>query len=416
MVRIEKDSSELEPEVRPLTDAAHTQQWKSALNILFLNGSVLQFSEEMGIPCLVTSTGPVERIDRIMDLLLGKATTNLYPLIVPLARHFIPKVLLVLKRTEITEVDEERRVAIFVAGILPELEKSRRLLMKAVVDGAFTISEMIAVGIFKSLNDFRNSQIHAALDEGDYEEMVEALQRLEVIQPRLQVSICPKCANFTVTISNCPSITESCPKCGEGWVSEMLYTLKPSFDNLKMKNIDLPLFISSYLRYIVSVKAPLADFQIYPSASVTTDQDSTSAKRVELDVYLPQFNGCIECKVYEDAFAPMTMNRMSSITGRLIQKIESYLALGLENVYFVTNLPDSSADKVQTALQNAIANKEGSIEFGISGVNVDSLLKWLNEISSSISDRFNSDLELRFKEAMSEESLSKNSQNLKLSQ
>lgn len=43
MVKIEKDSSALESEIRPLIDAANTKEWKAALNILFLNGSVLEF-------------------------------------------------------------------------------------------------------------------------------------------------------------------------------------------------------------------------------------------------------------------------------------------------------------------------------------------------------------------------------------
>lgn len=410
MVKIEKDSSALEPEIRPLIDAANTKEWKGALSILFLNGSVLEFSEEMKIPCLVSLTGPVEDLDRSIDLLMGRAKTNLTPLIVALARSFIPSILMVMRKTEmkvssVEEESEETKVAMFVSGLLPELEKTKKRLTKAFVDGASTLSEMLVVSVFKGLQEFRDSHIHAALDEEDYEDMIEGLQKLGVIQPKLQINLCPWCANYEFTISNYPSFSEICPKCGSEWVSELLYTFERSFDKIKSENMDLPLFISRYLRHQVSIQAPLADFEVYPSAVVLADRKEAPLKRVELDVYLPQFRSGIECKVYEDAFAPMTKNRVGSIVGRLMEHVDKYLMLEINNVYFVTNLPESSAEKAQAALQSAIATQNlEQIKFEVIGGNVQSLLEWLDQMASSTARNFNVTLGRKIQEALPEES------------
>jgi hypothetical protein len=50
MSEIIKDSSSLEATITPFIDAANTRNWKHALDILHLNGAVLETPEGTGIP------------------------------------------------------------------------------------------------------------------------------------------------------------------------------------------------------------------------------------------------------------------------------------------------------------------------------------------------------------------------------
>jgi len=409
-MKIEKDSSALESEIKPLLDAANTENWKDALNILYYNGSVLVFSEEMRIPCLVSLKGPVDDLSQAIDLLFGRAKTNIAPLVVAIARFFIPKVFVMMRKTEkelssTGEMKEETAVAMFITGLIPELEKSQDVLTKAFVEGAFTLSEVIAASVFKKLEEFRAPHIHCALDEEKYEKMVEKLWKLGLIRPRLQVNLCPECTNYELKLLNYPSLDNVCPSCGTEWVRGILYTFEKTFDKIKSENLDLPLFISSYVRHRVSIQAPLSDLQIYPSAVMRISENDLE-KPLEVDVYLPQFKSGIECKVYEDALAPMTKNRVGSIVGQLLEKAKKYSMVGISNVYFVTNLSKGSTEEIMSALQKAMSEEGLKLsDLRIIDGNMESLLKWLDQTASIIAEGFNKALGQGLQDALPSKSI-----------
>ncbi len=375
---VEREYSSTEHAVKPLLEAANTEEWRGVLNILRLNGSVVAYSEELKIPCLVSTEGPYDEIELSRDLLQGKAAVAITPLMKRLVTLILPKIMVVLQKSEVITANEEDREEILnlmmIARIQGELEKHQTELSSIVVQGASTMSDLISIGVFSSLLELRNSHIHSALDEEEYEEMVEGLRKLGLVEARLQVSICPECANYQFAISRHPPLVPDCPKCGTEWAIVTFYSVQPPFSEVKNDNSDLPLFISSYLKHKIGSEAPAENVQVYPKATIRSED----GKEAEVDVYLPEFGLGIECKVFEDAFARLTQDRLGSIVGRLTRQIEKYFGIGISRVAVVTNLPEGSRSQLETALQNKLAKDWQNQTIEVLGGDVDSLLEWLD--------------------------------------
>src|SRR5467141_912267 len=77
VLKVEKESSDLEPVVKPLIDLANTEHWRGALNVLYLNGGVLNFLEGTPVPVLISLRGTDEGVEEMIDLLMGKAKADI---------------------------------------------------------------------------------------------------------------------------------------------------------------------------------------------------------------------------------------------------------------------------------------------------------------------------------------------------
>ncbi|MEM2147548.1 MAG: hypothetical protein QXJ94_02960 [Candidatus Bathyarchaeia archaeon] len=391
MSKIIKDSSSLESAITPFIDAANTKHWKNALNIFYLNGSVLEIPEATGIPCLISQKGSTEGIEESIDLLVGKSQTKLLPLIIDIAKLFLPK-LYSTKETlpETTEnVDEAQKAAALAkiaTEMMPELEKLQTMGPKLLLRGAFSISDLIAAAIFKTLTEIRTAQTSCGIKETDYERMIDALSRLDVIEPILQVSICPKCTNYQLTISTCPTTKTTCPKCGENWATQAIYMFKGQLSEIKAKNQDLPLFISSYLRQKTSFNTIFGEIRIYPNAHVETP---TNKETAEIDVYIPDFKIGIECKTQTDPTTPMTKDRLGGMTGDIINKhVKKYANTGIENIFIVTNLPQNQAQKLETALKTSTRDQNIDLKtLQVIPGNIETLLQFLDKLANKITKR-----------------------------
>jgi len=171
-----------------------------------------------------------------------------------------------------------------------------------------------------------------------------------------------------------------CPKCGGEWATVGLYGFQHPYDEVKKDNSDLPLFISSYFKHKVSTEAPMGEVKIFPLVQIKMDNGQT----FDIDVYLPKFEVGIECKVYEDAYAPMTRQRIGSIVGRLMPQIKNYFDIGITNVIIITNLIESSKNKVESALKNKLIQEGYSDNFEILSKDITHLLEWMDEKSKII--------------------------------
>jgi hypothetical protein len=114
--------------VKPLVEAANTDNWRHALNLLYINGLVMSFSQEVPLPALVGLKGAEQDVEMSMDLLQGKAKTALAPLVSSLARLFVPKILLMVQKTEFIEAmgkgQQELATTLFLSAIMPEVKRS----------------------------------------------------------------------------------------------------------------------------------------------------------------------------------------------------------------------------------------------------------------------------------------------------
>jgi len=390
--KIIRDSSSLEAAITPFIDAANTKNWKHALNIFYLNGAVLEIPEGTGIPCLISQKGSTEGIEESIDLLVGRSQTKLLPIAIDFIRPLILKLSKAARgaSTESAESSEIPAIDLtrIVTDLMPEFETLQETTPKLFLKGAFSISDLIAAGLFKTLEEMRTNQTSCGIKETDYERMVNALSRLDIIQPILQVSICPKCANYMLTVSTCPPSNTTCPKCGENWATQTIYMFKGQLSKIKAENQDLTLFISSYLKQKTSISTIFGEIRIYPNAHIET-QTTPNKETVEIDVYIPDFKIGMECKTQTDPTTPMTKDRLGGMTGDITNKhIKKYAKTGIENIFIVTNLPQTQAQKLETALKDPV--KEQSIEVKTLHVipgNIETLLQFLDKLANKITKR-----------------------------
>ena len=390
MPEIVKDSSSLETAITPFIDAANTKSWKHALNIFYLNGAVVEIPEGTGTPCLISQKGSIEGIEESIDLLVGKSQTKLLPIAIDFIRPLILKLFKATKGNSTENADGSKISTIdltkMITNLMPELERLQETTPKLFLRGAFSISDLIAAGLFKTLTEMRTNQTSCGIKEADYERMVNALSRLDIIQPILQVSICPKCANYMLTVSTCPPSNTTCPKCGESWATQTIYMFKGQLSKIKAENQDLPLFISSYLKQKTSISTLFGEIRIYPNAQVETQTTTTNKETVEIDVYLPDFKIGIECKTQTDPTTPMTKDRLGGMTGDIINKhIKKYVNAGIENIFIVTNLPQTQAQKIETALKTSTKDQHIDLKtLQVIPGNIETLLQFLNKLANKI--------------------------------
>ncbi|WXG44275.1 MAG: hypothetical protein WED04_09625 [Promethearchaeati archaeon SRVP18_Atabeyarchaeia-1] len=382
----------MESAVKPLLEAAVAEQWKDVLSILYLNGSVIALSEDLQMFCLVSASGPYQDIDRSMDILKGKSEVELVPVFKEFFSMLLPRIMVILRKEEVALANKEEKQQMLAMMLMAEFQGEQRTyqrdISRIIVQGASSLSGSIAVGVAKTLLEMRDRHIHSALDEEDYELMIEGLRRLNIIESALQVSLCPECANYQFTVSRYPSLVEVCPRCGSEWVTLTLYSLQPPYSLTKADNSDLPLFISAYLKHKIGIAAPTEMVKILPKAVIKTNEDKT----IEVDVYLPDYDAGIECKVYEDAFAPMTQSRLGTIVGHLIPQIKRYTSIGIKTVIVVTNLDEGSLGKLKSGLQDRLANEDPKPTVEVLPGEINTLLNWLNQRSSAIAKQIQDSL------------------------
>jgi hypothetical protein len=251
------------------------------------------------------------------------------------------------------------------------------------MQGALAVPDLFAPMVFDNLMDSRENHLHCCLDEHLYEEMITSLHQLGIIQSIVQVSICPDCANYQLLLSRNPINTPHCPKCGSEWATITLYTFENSFGDVKYDNSDIVLFISSYLRFKFENEAFLDDIKILPNVVYKTD----TGKDVEIDVHLPEYNIGFECKIFEDAYAPMTAARISSITDTLSKQLANYREVDIEEVVLVTNLMPASCEKLRKDLNSKLKKKKILLKIKVLSGDYVELLEELDNIIKNISEK-----------------------------
>lgn len=386
MLKVKSEQSLMEPSIRPLLEAANTETWKDSLNILYISGHVTSFSEELDIPLLVSARGPYHETTQSLDLLKGKATVAISPIIKKFAKSLLSNILGIMKQSDVTSIiqedNEEMATALLITKFMPMIQSFQEELYKTFIQSATKLLDILAISVYNSLLEMREKIIRSSLEENEYEDMIDSLLGINFIESRLQVSICPVCANYEMKISQYPTFEYHCPKCGEEWSTLNLYGFNPSYEEIKKNNSDIPLFISSYLKHKIFYFTPGSEISIYP-LSIIESEDGTI---FEIDVYIPDFSVGIECKIFDDAFAPMTRSRINSIIGRLSSQIKNYFDFGLDNVIIITNLIESSKNKIETSLKKKLIedNYPNNIEF--IPKDIDKLIGWLNERANSITN------------------------------
>jgi len=116
--------------------------------------------------------------------------------------------------------------------------------------------------------------------------VLDALQRLHLIHPYLEVALCSRCGHFSLLFGTFPIGGDKCSQCNNELMCAGIFLLDSTLCELKKdNNKDLALFIFKFLNN-VSAGQILAE----PSKRFPPD--------TEIDVYLGQSKTAIECRLY----------------------------------------------------------------------------------------------------------------------
>lgn len=390
-IRPQDNSAADEATVRPLVHAALTAGWKPAINLLYFHGTLLELSEEVGIPILVSVRGNTEGLDQVSELFKARTSSEAMRILRSWIKEIVPLVL--------QSVQEAGPDAVSVSGIAatlgaqaaksggPHARIIQDMLRKGFED-AVTFSGGLSAIIFEFLLAKRTAYLTNVMPEAEYERMVQQLSKLGIVEPRLEVSICAHCHNHYVVVSGFPSTPKTCTKCGFPWVTVELFVFRESFSRIELGSSLMALFISAYLREKVNAQSPMLDLEVYPNA-IFQANGKTAA---EVDVYVPRSATGYECKAFEDVFAPLTTNRIGSVTGRVLGQINLYLSLGIRNIVIATNLPANGAQRIQRELLKKLGvDQTKPASLVVLPGNPESLIKHLDEVSAVLAKNLNED-------------------------
>ena len=386
--RIERDNSGYEDAVAPFVVAANTQAWRKALNLLYINGLSMVLSE-ISMPVLVSLDGREEDVTMSLDLLKGKGAVAAPSLATAILTMFMPGLKSLIQNSALTESgskaeDEKMTQAVF-SSFAPMFQHGLDDLTKTLIQSGFTLSDAITVAIFQSLSTFRQDQIHVMSDQGEYEEVVHLLRRLDVAHPQLQVSVCPNCANFRLIVSRHSLHSEKCAQCGSLWTSLTLYTLGTTLSKLKVENSDLPVFISAYLRNKLIYLTAMEKIDVHPNAVV-----NLQVGQAEVDVYLPRFKIALECKILRDPFGSFSGPHAGSIVGDLREKILRLMTLGVTDLVIATNLTAEATGKLREEL---LSDERVKLRLWVLPREINSLLGSLDAIADSVGKQVSANFE-----------------------
>lgn len=382
--------------VRPLVEAALTTGWRPALNLLYFHGTLLALSEEIGLPVLVSVRGDTTGLEQVSDLLKAQTASGVSRILRSWMKEVLP---------EVIKAVEEGGEGISVGQISAALgaraareggplAKLVQDLMKKGFEDAVTFSGGLAALVFEFLLARRTAYLTNVLPEPEYERMVGQLAKLGIIEPRFEVSICPRCHNHYFVIANFPSTPTGCTKCGRTWVTVELFVFREPFSRAELGSSLMALFISAYLREKVNTQSPLIDLEVFPNAEFKTGTDTDA----EVDVYVPRSGTGYECKAFEDVFAPLTGSRLGSVTGRVLTQVDAYLSLGVKDVVIATNLPATGAQKVERELSKRLQGRKAKPDsLKVLAGNPGSLIKHLDDTSTTLAKLLNEDYEKSFK-------------------
>lgn len=382
---------------RSLVDASHSPVWWRALNVLFVNGAVLELDHDIPVPVLIGWSGSETGVSDFLELLKSRATSDVVGIAHSLLDKVVPPIVAVVQETrEKGELTERTFVAGFVARFVGQTDKIQSLLyghLAGAIQGAVAVSDGIGAFALEALREKLRGILTNVLRPDEYPGMLIALQKLQLIEPRLQASLCGGCGNYSLTISSNPQPLARCPKCGLDWLTLTLYVFHSAIARFKTQNQDLPLFISAYLRSKAAREMPIGSTKIFPLAHFGSQESAT----VEVDVVVPDLRLGIECKEFEDANAPMTRPRLGKLTRELARQILRYRSVGIKKVLIVTNLSPRSTDK----LSRALAKKLSELAVKDLGLEVvpgtpEALLARLDKIAAELAKELGASFAKRF--------------------
>lgn len=385
-----RSDASLESAVKPLIAALKVKGLSEACRILFISGDTLALSSPLGQIGMVGVEGDGGRNVEGADLLVSESEIEL----ARIGKNVIPPIIQRFSDTiasasvDVTTIEnDEQRQSIVTARIMERARSEDsiqlfRQLAPYLGGGIKPVSEILVGLLYKFLyGKYEDQRQRIPWSE----EMIATMGRLGLTAPFLGIALCSSCNNYELAFSRSVRVMPNCPKCGSPWRVLVLNEFTQDFASLKVRNADLPVFVSAYLKSKLPVPV-----QVYADAEFVVD-----GERVEVDVYIPDTATGVECKCYSNCIA-VPDSTISSEAGKTKKQIENYLRLGLTRIVVVTNYNERDTNKLRISLKERLRNLKGMTELVVLGNDLDAFVRFLDQESARVEQAWNARLQQEF--------------------
>jgi hypothetical protein len=178
----------------------------------------------------------------------------------------------------------------------------------------------------------------------DMSQIVKDLMSLRLIKPEFMISLCHKCGNYQFMMSAYAMGDDKCGFCSEPHLLVRIYVFDEYFNELKLQNLDLPLFIK---RYIEKMSAGILQAEV--------SRKINHGEKGEFDVFIDKTKLGIECKVLLHPNVPGT--KLDSTAGELLDQLSRYSEAGARRAIVVTNLDEKDSGRVEAKVTETLLQK-----------------------------------------------------------
>jgi len=331
-------------------------QCRSILQILFVNPRLLpRFTVLPGkqVLGLVELTGCLEKAREIISLKKSIFSLRAIPSIsrdLNGVSDFIRQVL-----TQLDSIHPETLQELIPRLVTSQLSEPIPLIETATLEGVIAF-------LFENFANIYDKQ---SMGLKDTSVTIKYLHNLGLIKPWLQASICPHCFGLELVVGSHPLNNSPCSKCNLPRIHARIYLFEDQFSQMKMKEEDLPLFISKYL-------------QVRSAGSINSTPFKWFNADTEIDVYVPK-NCCgVECKTFLRSLT-FGNDDLQQKTSKLVGKIGRYCEVGLKNIIVVSSLNEADSAHLEQNLVKRLKKTDISFEsLTVVPGTIDSLLNALD--------------------------------------
>jgi hypothetical protein len=347
-------------------------EYKDGLNILFVNHRLLpQFKviPDETVLGLIEVRGEVEEAEKSISLAKSKFSVNVFPWFfqnLSIIRDLIYSLLKQLENLAV-ELKPEIQPELINRFITEPISLTEPVSFsdKTLLEGIIAILLEYLISLWrKQCKDIKN-----------VEQLIEHLSRYGLIEPWLQVNVCTKCHGFGIISGSYPIGSTTCFKCNVQSTYARVYLFNKDFNQHKMRDKDLPLFISYYLQNILR------------SSSISVKSFKWFGSDTEIDVSVEDYTG-IECKTYLRE-APAGEEYIKSKSGELFDQLKKYHKVGIKRVIVVTSLPPEDSRHLEKDLMKKLENENIKFESlnVVPGI-IDELIRTLDKEAEEILKRW----------------------------
>lgn len=319
--------------IKKLVDVA-IPEFYHALSMLFVSASSIQRVNVLGgeIPVVIELTGDVSKAREAMSFAKHKLLRKLHPFLLDATQQ--PQIILPQ-----TQPDLLRK-------LLGELGKTDWSKMEPEVISRVAVSQVVVLSdltvtegnVAESLSHFieKYDQQPSALRDKNTVRLLSG-PKLRLIEPRMQIAVCPNCYNFELIVSTYVLRERKCPQCKNSQVAIRIYIFNDLYFKHKSKNKDLPLFIKEYL----SQQAPRIRVHAFKKIRPVIEG---KIQEGDIDVYIQESQTGFECKLFLNPTPEES--QMRNYVDEVFEDIRKYIYDGVKRIVVVTNLSEKDAQSM----------------------------------------------------------------------